>query len=161
MHDMRDYLSYDPQSGVFTWIKAPHPRIAIGAVAGHVRPDGYRRIRFRGRFYLAHRLAWWFVHGVMPPEIDHRRGVAAGDGIENLRLATRSRNMANARLYCTNTSGFKGVGFRSRRDRWEARLKVRGHRIHLGYFDTAGAAARAYDAAAKEHFGDFARLNFN
>ena len=39
--------------------------------------------------------------------------------------------------------------------RWKA--KVKG--IHLGYFSTAEEAALAYNTAAKQHFGEFAKPN--
>ena len=76
----------------------------------------------------------------------------------NLRLATLSQSRADARLRGDNTSGYRGVTW-SKRGRWQAQIQVAGKRHFLGYFASKEAAARAYDAAAREAFGEFARLN--
>ena len=93
--------------------------------------------------------------------VDH----VSGDGLDNrranLRQATHAQNMGNKRRYRNNTSGFKGVAPFSGRGRpWIAYVTKAGVRHHLGLFDTAEEAAHAYDAAALELFGEFARPNF-
>jgi hypothetical protein len=162
--DIRDYLSYDPETGVFLWIKRPPyaNRVKTGVVAGNVWKDGYRTIMFRGRKHQAHRIAWWWVHGVWPPsDLDHKDLDKDNNRIGNLRLATDSQNQANAGPPRHNTSGFKGVYFKKREGRWVAAIGVGGIKRYLGYFDTAADAARAYDAAAHQHFREFARTNFS
>jgi hypothetical protein len=77
----------------------------------------------------------------------------------NLRLATLSQSRADARLRGDNTSGYRGVTRSTRRGRWQAQIQVAGKRRFLGYFASKEDAARAYDAAAREAFGEFARLN--
>ena len=76
----------------------------------------------------------------------------------NLLLATESQSWAGARLRGDNTSGYRGVTW-SKRGRWQAQIQVAGRRHFLGYFPSKEDAARAYDAAAREAFGEFARLN--
>lgn len=75
----------------------------------------------------------------------------------NLRVCTRSQNIANAQRSSANTSGYKGV-YRMKGP-WAARIKCEGRNHFLGYFDTAEAAARAYNEAAVRLFGDFACVN--
>lgn len=161
--DIRDFISYDPQTGTFRWIAVPPGpvgKIRIGEVAGWETPSGYRMVGFLGEKYWAHHLAWFFVHGVWPPEeIDHRNGVDKGDGIANLRLANRPQNAANASLRSDNTSGFKGVTFNKRVQKWVAQIYVSGQGIGLGYFDEPKDAADAYDDAAIYYFGEFAKTN--
>lgn len=153
---IRDYLSYDPDPGEFRWRKRAG-RGRVGHLAGTFK-DGYRRITFRGRSHYAAPLAWWFMHGVMPAEIDHDNGIPGDDRLDNLRLATRSQNNANVGKRRNNTSGFKGV-FRCG-NRWKAQIGA-ARTVYLGLFATPEDAARAYDAAALEHHGEFARLNFS
>jgi len=76
----------------------------------------------------------------------------------NLFLATESQSWADARLRGDNTSGYRGVTW-AKRGRWQAQIQVAGKRHFLGYFTSKEGAARAYDAAAREALGDFARLN--
>lgn len=158
---IRDYLSYDPDTGVFTWIKVPGRRIKIGYVAGRIDAYGYRTIKFRGRDYRAHHLAWLFVYGVWPDgDLDHKNNRRDDNWIDNLRPATNAQNHANQRCHRDNASGLKGVSIDKRNGRYIARITVDGRKRHLGVFDDAEEAARAYDAAARQHFGEFARTNF-
>lgn len=87
--------------------------------------------------------------------VDHRNGDGLDNRRANLRPATAAQNAANQQLSIANTTGYKGVSL-YRNGRFRASIQRR----HLGYFDTAADAARAYDAAALDLFGDFAHLNF-
>ena len=77
----------------------------------------------------------------------------------NLRLATPSQNMQNSRIPSNNSSGFKGAFWHKRERKWQAQIKLNGKKKHLDYFDTVEEAAAAYDKAAIELFGEFARPN--
>lgn len=128
-----------------------------GKQAGSLdRGDGYFRIvltyRGRERRRLAHRIVFALVHGRWPSDqLDHREGVKAGNGIDNLREATRSENNQNHKLRSTNTSGFPGVHWhkrtRMRTRKWVASISANGRTFHLGYFATPEAAHAAYLAA--------------
>lgn len=73
----------------------------------------------------------------------------------NLRVATKSLNMANADTRQDNTSGYKGVTWDAERKKWLAQCKSE----FVGRFEDKKDAARAYNARAKRIFGEFARLN--
>jgi hypothetical protein len=87
--------------------------------------------------------------------IDHKDRNGLNNRRSNLRPCTRSQNLGNSRKR-SNKTGFRGVYLEGRTGRWCAMLSDQ----HLGTFDTPEAAARAYDAAAIERFGDFATTNF-
>lgn len=85
-------------------------------------------------------------------KLDNRRA--------NLRICTRSQNNMNQLRIPKNTSGFKGVSWSDPRRKWRARIKLDGRECQLGYFDDKADAARCYDSAARETFGEFALANF-
>jgi hypothetical protein len=93
-------------------------------------------------------------------EVDHCSGDTLDNRRSNLRIATKSQNRINTGPYRTNTTGYKGVSFRKRRNKFVASISVNRQTEHLGYFTTAVEAARAYDRAAIGAFGEFAWLNF-
>jgi hypothetical protein len=92
------------------------------------------------------------------PMVDHINLNGLDNRRTNLRPATRAQNMHNRRLNANNTSGYKGVS--RDRSKWRAHIKLNSRQRSLGTFATPEQAARAYDAAARELFGQFARLNF-
>ena len=95
-------------------------------------------------------------------EIDHRKhadGSHCQDRLENLRVCNRSENNRNCRLSSRNTSGYKGVCWHKPAGKWKAYIRFQGTRQHLGLFTTPEDAAEAYDAAALQHYGDFALTN--
>jgi hypothetical protein len=102
------------------------------------------------------------IHAGLPdsPKYDHRDGNGLNNQRENLRPCTESQNSQNRRKSVGKTSKFKGVAWHIRKLRWIATLAHNGKRHYLGYFKTQQSAARAYDAVAREHFGEFAVLNF-
>jgi len=136
-------------------------RVVVGKEAGGVNELGYRVITVNKRRFLAHRLAWFYVNGVWPDGmIDHVNQDQSDNRIENLRIATKSQNMANDGPRATNTSGYRGVTFDKKRGKWVAMITKDYKVLHLGRFLDREDAARAYDAAAISLFGEFACLNF-
>jgi hypothetical protein len=93
-------------------------------------------------------------------EVDHINGDGLDNRRQNLRLATRSQNMANQKKKEGTTSRYKGVSWRKVERKWRAYIKCDKQNRHLGYFHSEIEAALAYDRAARELFGKFANLNF-
>ena len=93
-------------------------------------------------------------------EVDHIDRDALNCQRYNMREATRTQNARNRIVPQTEGgSGYRGV--QSFRDRWRAHIQIApGNRKHIGLYDTPEEAARAYDAMAREHHGEFAVLNF-
>lgn len=128
-------------------------RPAVECFTWHVGKNGYVRT---ARGLVLHLLV--FGLGPGKPDVDHINGNRLDNRKANLRCATRTQNNANAVPKSHSKQPFKGV--RRAGTRWSARLRMNGREFYLGRFDTAEDAARAYDAAARTHFGRFARLNF-
>jgi hypothetical protein len=93
-------------------------------------------------------------------EVDHIDLDPLNNTRANLRICTHQQNTFNRRLHRDSTSGYKGVSWDARRNKWDSYIIVNGVMIHLGLHADVRKAAEAYDAAATLHFGKFARLNF-
>jgi len=115
------------------------------------RQYAFRRGRDRHIVYL-HREVTGRVAGMVT---DHRNSNGLDNRRNNLRTCTTSQNNANRRPI----GKFKGVK-QSNSGRWIAVIKRNGVNKHIGTFDSAAEAAKAYDVHALRIFGEFAWLNF-
>lgn len=153
---LKQLLSYDEATGVFTWRVTRTGSATSGSVAGRGSDRGYIQIMVDGRRIYAHRLAWLYVHGNFPPEeIDHINRQKDDNRIANLRPATVAQNQKNRSVNSNNASGRKGIYWYKRDNKWMAQARLNGKRHYLGVFHTAEAAADAYDAFARKHHGEF------
>lgn len=104
----------------------------------------------------------WIMQVPEGKVVDHING----DGLDcrriNMRICLPAENKRNNGKWSSKTSSqFKGVHYAPRyRLKWAAAIGVNRKTIHLGRFKTEIEAAKAYDAAARTHFGAFARPNF-
>lgn len=107
----------------------------------------------KGPKVLMHR----FILGVTDKsvQVDHENQCGVDNRRSNLRKATQAQNEHNSCSHKDGTSKYKGVSLHRSSGRW--RVKIRNTQV--GYFTTEGEAARAYNVAAFEHFGQFAYLN--
>lgn len=153
-------VSVDIQTG--TIIRTSHKRSdLIGKEVGSKIKGGYTRVYFKSKGYLRHRIIYYVATGKLPDVIDHKNGVEAGDGIDNLREADQSRNCQNRTKRRVATSRFKGVCVRVQPTgiRYIAQIKIDGKVKHIGSYRDEYEAAKAYDREAIKHFGKFAKLN--
>lgn len=104
---------------------------------------------------LMHRLILDASDGM---HVDHINGDGLDNRRENLRQCTPQQNWRNRKPANKNGSGYKGAY--PNKNHWEAAITVNRQRLYLGCFGNPEDAARAYDEAAREHFGKYARLNF-
>lgn len=112
----------------------------------------------RGKEITLHR----FIVDAQPGQIvDHINGDTLDDRRSNLRVCRNAENIRNQRPHRDKrTSKLKGVYFQPSRRSFRAQITVDRRKINLGNYPTEVEAAHAYDNAARRHFGDFARLNF-
>lgn len=95
-------------------------------------------------------------------QVDHINGDKLDNRTANLRIATHSENGSNRgpdRRRLGTSSDYKGVHWDKKRERWVVNIHANGHTRYLGRFTDENNAARAYNAAAVEQWGEFARLN--
>lgn len=142
LEELRNVLEYDADTGVFFWLKRGRGR---SSVAGCASVDGYVRVRINGKYYGAHRLAWFYVYGEWPPyDVDHINRDRSDNRLCNLRLATRSENMQNRELAPT-----RGVS-KTASGKYRAEITVNKQRRYLGVFGTMAEAVEARRRAEEE-----------
>lgn len=154
---LRHLLSYDPESGLFTWKNPQSNRVNVGQVAGTVsgNSNGYVQISIDGKLYHSHRLAWLYMTGEWPADqIDHANRNRSDNRWSNLRAATRSQNAMNS-FHANNTSGRKGVNWHKKTGKWVAKISVDCKTHHLGYYNDIEDAAVAYKNIARILHGKF------
>ena len=147
---LREVLNYDPETGIFTRRIAPSKSNMrfCGVVAGTTEPSGYTIIRVDRCAFKAHRFAVAYVEGEFPPaQVDHINGDRSDNRYANLRKATHAENHQNRTLDVRNKSGFVGVFFNKKLQKWLAHIRLNRVGTHLGCFDTPEEAHAAYLAA--------------
>ena len=159
---LKECLHYDPDTGLFTWKIRTSNRIKIGEIAGYINPHnrGYVAIKFDGKLYYAHRLAWLYMTNEWINEIDHEDRNKSNNVWTNLRdVRSRQQNLFNQNIRIDNTTGYKGVYWHEIAQKWMASITHDYKQIYLGLFQTKEQAAQAYNKAAIQYHGDFACLN--
>lgn len=159
---LKEIVDYDPLTGAMTWKTRPlrhfknlraqqtfNGRYAGRAVGSD--SEGYLQTSILGERLQVHQLAWLYVHGYIPAEMDHINGKRSDNRIENLRDVPRLVNHKNMKLSAANTSGATGVYFHKKANKWAAGIKVNYKDIHLGLFVEFGDAVKARKDAERQY----------
>lgn len=118
---------------------------------------GYARGSVDGKVVYLHQAIMNAPKGF---QVDHINGNRLDNRRSNLRVVSRMQNQQNRMVQQkNNTSGFKGVAWRKDKSLWAAQIRVETKLKHLGFFSDILEASKAYDRAAKEYFGAYARIN--
>lgn len=151
---------YDPETGEF-WRRAGSTHPTGYAVVGGTIGSGEDRQRWAVK---AHRLAYFFMTGEWPPDsmfIDHVNRDRADNRWSNLRPCSRAENARNRAHW--GQVDFRGVvvarGWKGKPVGYRATIGTYPNNKNLGVFSNAEDAAMAYNKAALELYGPFARLN--
>ena len=139
--ELRSWLDYDPQSGVFCWKKGPRAGSRAGCLD---KSTGYWNIKVCRQRCKAHRLAWKMSYGSDPALlIDHINGDKSDNRLENLQCLSNRDN--------TTKSKDSGLGVDAHQGRWRARLRLDGRQVHIGMFATKAEAAKAVQDFKQKH----------
>lgn len=145
-----ELFEYNELNGGFVWIKKPsnHANIKVGQNAGCLdKKSGYVNIQINGYRYLAHRLAWTYIHGDYPdgeqPFIDHINGVPSDNRIVNLRVSSLEDNNRNVQMNSRNKSGVTGVFRKSINNNSKKNPKI-NHYWVANWFNENGKQRQRY-----------------
>ena len=146
--ELKTLYDYDPETGILTSKRWGKP---IGAR----KPDGLAT-----RFGRIHRLIWVWMTGddLGTDVIDHINGDPYDNRWVNLRRCTRAQNQMNRGDNANNTSGYKGVTWNWRDQRWQVHIGFMGRVIYLGCYDDPDEAHDVYLEEAERCFGEFMRV---
>ena len=128
-----------------------------GKKAGWEARGRYPQIYTHGKLHYLHRLVYLYHHSLMPEMVDHIDNDPNNNKIENLRPADKAKNAYNSKTPSDNTSGFKGVSWGKRRQKWRAYITHNKQRLELGHFQSKSEAAKTVAEARDRLHGEYAR----
>lgn len=150
-------LSYNKETGIFTWREKTCKCVVIGKIAGNRnKVSDYIEIKIRGKQYKAHRLAWFYVHGVWPENlIDHKDTIRHHNWISNLRESNHSLNAQNHQkpnITNRSASNVPGVKYRAERKKWRVSLTINKKETYFGHYDTQLEAESVCLEMRRKHY---------
>lgn len=153
---LKEYLSYDENTGLFTCIKKRCQRDIVGGGVGTPDKDGYVVITMGSSRYKAHRLAILYTDGYMPEhQVDHINRITNDNRRINLREVSQQCNSRNTSVRSDNTTGVTGTTRDSKTGKWVAQIFVSGSKEYLGSFEEHSDAVKArWDAEVKHDYAN-------
>lgn len=153
---LNQLFRYEPETGILFWkqndvlYSSAMDRVS-GKEAGSQCTNGYKKITFNYKYYLAHRIIWKIAYGEDPQYIDHINGIRNDNRLCNLRSVDYSQNNKNKKIGKNNKSGLTGVRFDNQSKKWKATIGHNKHKHHLGYFSNLDDAIMARKKAESEY----------
>lgn len=155
--DVKELFEY--RDGDLYW-KINKRKIKAGTKAGCLNFNKksnkcYKVLVYQRKLYAIARLIFLMFKGYLPENIIYKDGNTLNTKIENLLEANKSQVQHRAKIPTTNRSGYKGVSFEKRRNKYVSAIKVNNNRITIGYYDTREEASKAYGEAKLNYYGTF------
>lgn len=146
---LQSLLTYDPDTGIFT-SRVRRKTHRIGDKVGVLSGGGYLRCMLDRRGYALHHLAWLHEFGVWPSgQLDHINHDRTDNRIANLREVSCRENHHNRARKTRSASGYLGVTWHKRDQRWQAHIEIDGNAKYLGQYKDLNDAIAARCAAER------------
>ncbi|MGC6389706.1 HNH endonuclease [Ewingella sp. S1.OA.A_B6] len=155
IEELKDILRYEPDTGAWIRLKTRGPCIKWSE-AGNISADGYRKLRINGKDYLSARLAFFYMNGRWPIQMDHINRIRLDDRWSNLREVNQQQNNFNQGLRVDNSSGVKGVSWYKSREKWVVQMNVYGKPRRFGYYKDIELAELVASEAHDKYQGQYA-----
>lgn len=151
---LKELLSYDPETGIFTWKVDRTGKAKKGSRAGNLnKTNGYWIICVDNKRRLAHRLAILYIDGYLPENsLDHIDRNKINNRYNNLREVSQTCNSRNCNIAKNNKSGITGVSWHKKKNKWQSQINI-PKPINIGVFDSFIDAVKArWEAEVKYNF---------
>lgn len=166
---LRQLIAIDEETSLMTWKARDESFFKSPALANawndqwagkplglSTNPIGYQKVGILKVNFMAHRVVFALIKGRWPDgDIDHINRNKKDNRIENLREVTPTQNNCNVGLTKANTSGFKGVSWVKKSNKWRAAIRLGNKNIWLGQYDDIEKAAEAYATASAKYHKEF------
>lgn len=117
----------------------------------HILAGGYHTLEARDNDLKQTIRMQWLIVGKYYDHIDRN---PLNNRKNNLRPALKNENGQNHKKFINNTSGFSGVTWHKKLQKWNARISVNNQRVHLGYFINKEDAIIARLQAELAYYGN-------
>lgn len=123
------------------WCACWHEDIKNFYVEGTITRNG------KSKHYGLHR---WLTKPLSNLVVDHRNHNTLDNRMDNLRVVTEAQNNQNYNGLCkANKSGYRGVYWQKKMQKWRAHIMIDRKQMHLGYFTDRDEAGRVALEARK------------
>lgn len=137
IEEVRNLFSYNPDTGILVAINRKRRTDLNGKPVGCPHGNGYLDVRIGSKLHYVHRICWAHYYGEWAELIDHINGNKSDNRIANLRIANKQRNGLNRGAEKGNSTGFKGVTFRTDTKNYMWQFVIEKKRYTKSGFDTA------------------------
>ena len=150
---VKKLFHYDAESGMLIWRFGNGRNVKPWQEVKAKNGNGYYTAKIHGKSYLAHRLAWLYVHGSFSNKyIDHKNRIRNDNRLCNLRDVNTTDNAQNISLPSHNKSGYIGVSWIKSHNCWTVYVKVNKKNKWLGYYKNLDDAVAARKAGEKQYY---------
>ena len=132
--ELKKIIHYNPETGIFTRIRLTNKQFKLGVINNKIAPNGYIYSRIKNELFTLHQLAFLYMVGLIPEQVDHINHIRDDNRWHNLKGSSSSENNKNRTMARNNTSGFTGVTFDKKRNRWVSQIGLGGLNKKLGTF---------------------------